>query len=750
MMLRAIFNKSDPFWLIFGFLTPIFVLFPRIGIPLQPTLFGPIISLVLISKGVQRLFRKQRTAVDDNRPSVRLSVRSIGYTIGTVSAWLLLGWRSGGWLTIPPNYDAIHHINQISNILRFNSMSMTAIYGNVSMEATASSTQFYPHGTHLFFASIARLFDDPIIGIAASFTFMTVFLLPLGLYVMLRSFNSTHGMNLLGTSIALSAGLIPLGPMSWGGIPTLAGIIILPFSIAWVNLRWSKRISLSEEGASCPLRQCMFRSLLVEVVFATTTAIGLGLIHPTSAVLFVFYILTFIVVRAVRMRIKIISILTILLMFFYPVITFLPGSELIRDIGNVDPFMMDITSLLGQILFMSPFSVWRYWHIPYYLLIFPFVLLFSMMIFGIKRPFGSFKLDKLTATGLCFASGIFVLQISTLANTSERWSFLSWPTALWYRQFARTSYHLPLAICILMTLLVTGLAHSSADVERPAKKKHRFSMVVLSAIVLIPVVGGFRTQFSHREEYLGIGPIDYQTYILARDFLNERSGSGIEASYLIADFTSGVSVLAAGLEIPSSAEPYGREDAAGGIHSVLTAGYNLAEVNGFYQQWGQAITLTNSSAPSPTLSAEVLRDSPYFESIFEVNGLEMWTLKESAVYVDTGLPSRTDLFGGLEVLGTEFNYFDISIESLEAAEIEIWFTLKSPPCGTSTLDVMGEDQLFTATEDWADGSLTVRGTVDAVPGKTVHRFAFQSQPCVIDGDTAPSAGFLTALSFERA
>ena len=657
---------------------------------------------------------------------------------------LFLGKRSGHLVELPQNYDALHHLTQISNITNFKSINLNAIYGTVESVALSPTTAFYPHGVHFLAGAWGQLFHDPVYSFSVFYSILSYVIYPLVIYSFARSFSFSRPSSFAASATVISIGHVPLGPMSWGGLPQFAGIIALLCGITWLNRSWpsilvGKDLGLNRASSVVALRQL----LQVLVVIGGCLAV-----HPTGGfvvLLFFLFKLVFFGSGAARLC----AFCLLLLIVIFPFLDFLPGASTLKALGMVDPSVSNKAAEIGQMLFMSTNVDFKYGH------------LFALVISGaviVPLTFKSERTTRLTAQGrfalaslFSLSVAVFVINLSVLtSNTSFSWaSFIS---ALWYRQFARTSYLL-IVIVGLYSALLFEMA-SSLWVGQRSKCTLIVSsrQRLLSATMVLPMIFatgiGVQTQKFHREMVQSIGPLSLEEYGAIKSFLNSDFGGG-EAPFIIGDFNSGVSLLSSGLGAPSSGEPYGDKRAVGDFHSVLSAGYSLDEINSFLMQWNEPLIFTNGGAPSASLSPDVVENSPYFEEVFEDGSSSLWRLRPYSVTLVGLLPPRSDLYGGQRVRGLADEKVTLRLESLKVpVEVDVAFEILVPPCASDSLKVV--------SPDYPGIEVNVLDRSDAVEIrlKGVAKERIQTLPvellgtsCQIDGDTAGHSGFLTTVRY---
>ena len=744
----------------------LFTLLPRVGVALPPTLFWALSVLLAVVTLTPRLLNVVTGYI---RGDATLTPWLSHNTDGPVSrgegsgaaevadsrailliaflswsGWIIAGFFHFGGFPIPPNYDAVHHINQIANIWRYNSLSLEAIYGNVSTLAFEPMSAFYPHGTHLLASGSAWIFNDPVRGVAFFYFVLSQVLYPFGLYLMVRSFGVKRFWSLLTCVFGASIGLLPYGPISWGGVPILAGIVGLSFGIAWMNsvhVRSGVVMSSAEnEGHR------VFRDVRL-IVGAAAVVVGIGVIHPTAGLLLLTY---FLILQARdkerRLWWKLSAVCLLVLSVVFPRITFLPGAQSVRRLGDVDPSVGDTYQQVGQTLLLAPNSPFSYWHLVF-LPVIGVVFLFSRassrvtvsrskLVRG-RTEVPNFRTSQFEA-GILFVSYIWLLHISALLTSHESLNFLSWPTALWYRQIARTSYHLPMAAVLVVVVVVLAGERLLEERSRPTS---RFGFVRTSAaalVMMIPVVGGLVTVRNHSSAFLDIGPISderYSSAIQELELFQEESGS--DDLFLISDFDSGISLLSVGLGIPSSAEPYGRENVTGGVHSLIASNASLQDFSSFLWQWGDSIVVTNSGAPSSALSEEFVGQSGMFERVFEADGVVGWKLGNTAVRLFTDSSSRTDLYEGRVLSMSADGVIRVVVESLNAESvISTTFDVLQPTCELQEWDI--DVSTFANLEVSSipiDSGVRLRVSGQPPVGASEYQLLVVSNGCQILGDT---------------
>ena len=556
------------------------------------------------------------------------------FLLGLVS-WTYFITRQVGWAPVIPNYDAIHHSNQIANIMREGTVLQESIYGNASGPALSARTAFYPHGSHLWISALSVFFTDAITGIGQFYTFMAALGIPVGTYCMLRSFGIPRSSGLLGAAATTSIGLTPLGPISWGGIPTLSGVVLLPFAIAWANDEIRQFFSQNHNH--------FFTAYGLESLKVLTVVVGMFFFHPSAAFLFTLYFLIALLVTdclPLKLRFGAGSIAVVITA--WPLLPSLPGAWTLRELGLIDPSRGDEVAQVGQLFLLTPNSAHRYWHLAIIAFIFPIVLLLRNR--DSRRNDSGMNNDqswreKSTNRALVLVSLIALLQVSVIMVNSGDFSFLSWPTSLWYRQYARTSYHLPLAIGVAFAFMTHRIGLWRRDrasdgigaTSRMSDSRYhvgRIMQICLILIILTPVIRGFGTYKEHQSDFFSIGPISgntLNTTVAAIDRVSTSQADPI--TYVIAEFTSGAALISAKTGMPSSGEPYGRAGIAEEFWSLVSSGASAQDVQLFLDDFGEAIVLTNAWAPSSYISRELLLQSGLFDSVYENSGVELWSMR---------------------------------------------------------------------------------------------------------------------------
>ena len=717
-------------------LTTIFI---RIGLSVPLGFFSFILILGFVVLMLQHLKKSQinlwtRTQfISKSIPPIALCFLS-----------LLLGKRSGYFVELPQNYDALHHLTQISNITNFKSIDLNAIYGTTESVASSPTTAFYPHGIHFLAGAWGQLFHDPIYSFSVFYSMFSYIIYPLVIYSFTRSFTFSRPSSFAASATVISIGHVPLGPMSWGGLPQFAGIIALLVGIAWLNRNWPSILVSGELRRRRGSSVVAVRQLLQVLVVIG----GCSAVHPTGGfVVLLFFLLKVVFFGARAVRLIGASLLALIVIF--PFLNFLPGAGTLKELGMVDPSVSNKATEIGQMLFMSTNVDFKYGH------------LFALAISGavlLPLTFKSEGATRLTSQGRFALASLFSVSMTVVAinlsilvsNTSFSWA--SFVSALWYRQYARTSYLLVVIVGLCSALLY----EMSSSLWFGKRSKCRLMVTsrhrVLSAAIVLPMIlatgFGFQTQKFHREMVQSIGPLSLEDYEAIKSFLNSEFVVG-EAPFIIGDFNSGVSLLSAGLAAPSSGEPYGDQRAVGDLHSVLSAGYSLEEVNSFLMQWDLPLIFTNGGAPSASLSPEVVENSQYFEEVFEIGSSSLWRLRSYSVTLDGLLPPRSDLYGGQRVRGLADEKVTVRVESVKVpAEVDVAFEILVPPCALNGMKVVSPGYL--------DIEVKVLDRSDAVEVrlKGVVKERIQTLPlelfgtsCQIEGDTSSHSGFLTTVRY---
>lgn len=736
----------------------VFTLLPRIGLGLNPLLFWFFVILIIIFTAlssaaivVRRRIKKHRTASpdaakisydipselgDEQNHHVLNSRAWLFLSLILWFGWIIVGFVHFGGFPLPPNDDAIHHINQISNIWRYKSLELEAIYGNVSALALNPSSAFYPHGTHLLASGSVWIFGDPARGIALFYFFISQMMYPFGLYLMVRSFSLFRFWALLISIFGVSIGLIPYGPISWGGIPILTGIVGLSFGVWWLNgVHHHSQVLVRKNQFLW-----FFKYDIPTVIKTIAVVLGLGVIHPTSGFLFLTYFLILEAVDKERTpwwRLSAIGALVFTVVF--PWLSFIPGARSVRNLGEIDPFFGDSYRQLGEILFLAPYSPFSYWH----LIFLPVVAVLYRLLVQKTSAEKDIVLPSTARRGrfdaaILFALYLWLLQVSALMTSRGSLGFLSWPTSLWYRQYARTSYHLPMAVVLVLVVIVLAGETSRTSPDRSRSPAFFTRTGAIALVMLFPVVGGLVTVWNHSSSFLDIGPFSNTTYDSASQELaafQEKSGS--DDLFLISDFNSGISLLSVGLSIPSSSEPYGREDVAGGVHSLISSNASLKDLSSFLNQWGDSVVVTNSRARRPVLSENFIDQSGMFERVFEADGVVGWQLRKTAVRVITDLPPRTDLYDGRVLSSSADGLIRLVVESLDAgSSVSTTFDVLQPTCAPLEWDLeFSNFSTFEVSSIPVD--FGVRVQVSGMPpvGVSEHQLVVSSNGCQMPGDT---------------
>ena len=734
----------------FTFTISVSVFFSAFFSPLSFSLVR-LISIAVVLLLISMIVKDRRTHKQHLRERPR-KIRNFNWClppIALICLSLYFRLNSGFHRFLPPNHDAMHHINQIDHIIRFNSLGLESIYGNTSGQAIDVAPRFYPHSSHAIVA-LFSFFNVDASSLVTYATFLMVsVMMPLGLYLMFISFDFGRVAAVIITMFVLSIGIVPNGPLSWGGIPTLYGLVLFPIWIAWLNSDyfWTKGGS-QEKG---PLNAGA--SLILLKISAGSFA--LFLVHPSSGFLFALLAFSrFIIEPQVGKPFKGLLLISIFVMLFLPKLAFLPGSGTVEEIGNTAPFYGDVALQAGQILLLSPNTVFRYWHLA----IIP-VLLVALMFQDALRPDRWSQQTEMARLrrrwSLLLVGGIWVLQLSVLTLNIPSFSGFSWASSLWYRQYARTAYHLPLAVGLLVGFAFQRLQGWRPISPKPRTERSNGSGLALAfLLLLVTFVAGIRTQRAHSESVQAIGPLSSQELEELVGFFEGDVDFRGGDLFLAADFNSGGSLLSIALNVPSDAEPYGRPDVIGGLHSLLSAGASLEELHGYSSQFGDVIVMTNSAAPGGSMSDEVFSSSGAYRRLFGTGGITLWKLRETAVSVGGDLVIRTDLFGGSPVLGlygAETDSMTVQVEAVGRPPFELSERIEilQPPCETSGWKVVlpkvseaGEVDLETSVLD--DRVLVdISGTLSG----TSHEFPITinvGSACTLIGDTQPALAFVLA------
>ena len=687
---------------------------------------GVVLTWLAASWVVARSWRRQQLRVL-TRYRVVSALVLFGIAVG-----LVLQIRSNaGWLPVVPNGDALHFMNRFANISRFGSLSQSSIYGNVSGMNPAADSAFYPMGSHLLMTPLLSLWSS-VYGVVSLVTVvMFAVIHPLGIFVMMRTFKLGYFGSSVAALAAVSIGMVPFGPLSWGGVPTLFGLVLLPFGIAWVN-------------SSAPGPERDVSAVAMWSVRAAFVAAGLFVVHPSAGLLFVVYAGLYASIRRGWSGVvRVCGACVTVAVLTWPMVSALPGAGLLRRIGNVDPFFGDSLQQLAQIVSLSPNSPHRYWHA---LILIPVALL---VLAGFRTIY--LERDSTIVTWVnrlrvlaAFALVVVLLHVTLVFYlTDPTWSWTTWSTSLWYRQYARLAYQLVLIVAAAFGVVVDiSIRRLSIVVaERDGGRSfastlgHATIAAVPSVVLLLPVVAGLGTVGEHQREIWAIGPMirsDVEATISAVSKVES------ESPFIVASFMSGASIVSLATGVPSSAEPYGRSPVDLNLAALLNAGAQHPDLYGYLAQWGSPVVLTNSSDPSGVLSSDLLRSGGSFRESVVSDRVSLWTLKSTAVTLGPLGPPRSDLYDGRALHspppeGFVVNFFNMN----DATEVDAFVDVLKPACAVGdwqvrVTDAGGLDVDLVPIDDGI--RVTMSGRV--LEFGTLVSVVADSDGCVIGGDGA--------------
>ena len=649
------------------------------------------------------------------------------------SSVLITRIGAGTFFPVIPNHDALHHLARIRNITNLNSLRDSAIYSNIDGQIAGLQQSFYPHAGHLLLAPFVDLADTPSVGLSAGVLFFFSIVYPTGLYAMMRSFGLTPLHSAAATAFGCSIGLIPYGPLSWGGLPILLSLCTLPHGIATINNTIA--------GADLGERLSIFT--LGRLLFLTLAAITL---HPTLGALLLGYLA---ISTAIRPAIMLVARLAFIALgvgvFTLPIFQFMPGSGVFRALGNIDPFYGDSAQQLGQIITFSPNSPLRYAHMFLLLCLGSGLLIIATYRREVvQRHVPSVPMTP-SAVLLCVMIGL-LNYIVVFGLNSSTWEWTSWLASLWYRQYARTAYLMVLVVLILFGL---ALAYSSSILARnsspemlPSVSNRTDSKWIKGGVVLVSMIAiltGVWTSISHSEQVWSIGPITSRDSSGVRSVVTGLLDSDVFSDddlYLVSTFQAGGSVFSADLGIPSSGEPYGRTDVASGLAALLSAGATREELSTFLRQYGSALVLTNSRDQSEILPNSLVADSGMFEKVFQGENINLWELAEVQVEFDNLGPTRSDLYGGLQLRPLFSGELSVLIQNSSwESSYSVYFEVRSPPCDPGALLAI-RPVVSRETLDIQQVDNTVFGVSLIVEAREELAVSLQIQGsgCVVDGD----------------
>jgi len=186
-----------------------------------------IVILVSISIAFQRRHKSISSVQSGNTPYGLLEVLSVS-VIGIV---LLITWyRSAQSLSITlPNHDAMYHSYAIRNILNFGNIAPNRAL-QIFPVGSGSAANFYPLGIHDLMARAVA-----VTGVSIPGAMNLVALLfgacwfPLSISLFCRELFSDRRVTCLSPcAVLLVAPVFPWSPFSWGGLPTIVGMSVVP------------------------------------------------------------------------------------------------------------------------------------------------------------------------------------------------------------------------------------------------------------------------------------------------------------------------------------------------------------------------------------------------------------------------------------------------------------------------------------------------------------------------------------------
>lgn len=189
-------------------------------------------------------------------------------TTTTVFVWLT---AYQDYVFVAPNTDGKHHNFYISRIIQISSVLPSDVLVASPMTPLDRSDDFYPLAWHASIAVPSALLDvrSPVSSIVSTLFFLSV-ILPIGIWKLTPKL--TGGASYTAPFAAMLVQVAPLFPgipISWGAMPSVIGISLLP-GATYLLLRDDEMMSLKNLS-------------LIGVVFAALT-----LIHPPEAFSFIF------------------------------------------------------------------------------------------------------------------------------------------------------------------------------------------------------------------------------------------------------------------------------------------------------------------------------------------------------------------------------------------------------------------------------------------------------------------------------
>lgn len=201
------------------------------GVPFAPVPFLVVVSATAAVAGWRRRARKVEFAQTPSWSTTSHPAAALlaGGIILSAFSWLL-GIHGVG--STPPHTDSVNHGVMAAQVANRESLDPGRVLNSdvLGRSSRSGETAYYPLALHGQVALAKRLFGISFAdGLLASTLLFSVFVLPIGLYFAVRTLVPANPI-LAGLTALLGAtnGFFPLLPLSFGGLPLVIGMAMVP------------------------------------------------------------------------------------------------------------------------------------------------------------------------------------------------------------------------------------------------------------------------------------------------------------------------------------------------------------------------------------------------------------------------------------------------------------------------------------------------------------------------------------------